>query len=173
MSEGDPPVRPYRIAVVGGGHAPDGECAMARELGGHLARGGAVVICGGYGGVMAAAAEGAGREGGLAVGILSRPDLEGSCPWIGIPLATGMGHARNALVVRAAEAVVAVGGGWGTLSEIALAGAMEVPVATLGTPPAEGLEVPSMSDPAEAAAWALEQARARRGEAREPVPDPT
>lgn len=167
-----PPERPYRVAVCGGGSVGRDDRAAAGELGALLARAGAVVICGGYGGVMEAVAEGAAREGGLSVGILSGPDERGASPWITLPLATGMGEARNALVVRGAEAVVTVGGQWGTLSEIALARKMGVPVATVGTPPAEGLGLPAFAGAAEAAEWALEQARARRAAARAAAPDP-
>jgi predicted Rossmann-fold nucleotide-binding protein len=73
-----------------------------------------------------------------------------------------MGEARNALVVRAAEAVVAIGGEWGTLSEIALARKMGIEVATLGLPPARGLELPAMTDPVAAAEWATERIRLAR-----------
>ena len=85
-----------------------------------------------------------------------------------LPLPTGLGEARNALVVRAAEAVVAVGGEWGTLSEIALAKKMGLTVGTLGTPPAEGLELPPLGSPQQAARWAVGKAEERRGEA--PLP---
>ena len=100
--------------------------------------------------------------GGLTVGILPGPDASGANPWITLPLATGMGEARNALVVRAAEAVLAVGGQWGTLSEIALAAKMGIPVGLLGTPPAGGLDLPSFESAESAVRWALGRARARR-----------
>ena len=79
-----------------------------------------------------------------------------------MPIATGMGEARNALVVRAAEAVLAVGGEWGTLSEIALAKKMGLEVGVLGSPPAQGLDLPALDGPEAAAQWALERARERR-----------
>ena len=110
---------------------------------------------------MEAAARGAREAGGLTIGILPGTEAGSANPYITLPLPTGMGEARNALVVRAAEAVVAVGGEWGTLSEIALARKMGIEVITLGSPPAEGLGLPSAASAEEAAAWALE--RARRG----------
>ena len=156
--------RPYRIAVVGGAAASAEEYGTARALGKELAAAGAVVLCGGHGGVMEAVARGASEAGGLAVGLLRGSDAGQANPWIGLPLATGLGEARNALVVRAAEAVVSVGGEWGTLSEIALARKMDVPVGTLGAVPADGLGLLSFSDPVEAARWAVERARMARGE---------
>ena len=157
--------RPYRVAVIGGGQASEEEREVARALGAHLARAGAVVLCGGHGGVMEAAARGAAEEGGVTVGILPGLDDRDANPWITLPLATGMGEARNVLIARGAEAVVAVGGEWGTLSEIALARKLGVEVATLGDPPAQGLGLAAMPGAEEAAAWALERARARRARA--------
>ena len=112
---------PFRIAVVGGAQASKVECELAQELGRQLAGLGTLVVCGGGGGVMKAVAQGAPEAGGLVIGILPGSDPKSANPWIGIPLATGMGEARNALVVQGAEAVISVGGEWGTLSEIALA----------------------------------------------------
>lgn len=156
--------RPVRISVIGGSDATEEELRMARELGEALARAGAVVVCGGYGGVMEAAARGAREAGGLTVGLLKGRDPRDANPWISLPLPTGMGDARNALVVLAGEAAVAVGGSWGTLSEIALARASGRAVGTLGTPPAGGLGLPALGTPLEAATWALERAREARGE---------
>lgn len=152
---------PLRVAVIGGGAAPAADVEAARAVGLALAEAGAVLVCGGLGGVMEGAARGAEEAGGLTVGILPGIDAAHANPSIRIAIPTGMGEARNALVVRAAEAVVAIGGEWGTLSEIALARATGIDVITLGVPPADGLGLPSAESPAEAAAWALE--RARRG----------
>lgn len=152
----------YRVSVVGAGDATEGEYATARALGSALARAGAVVVCGGRGGVMEAVARGASEAGGVCIGILPGSDALGANPWIGIPLPTGMGEARNALVVRGGEAVVAVGGGWGTLSEIALARKMGLSVTTLGEPPAEGLGLHASREPEAAARWAIEAARVYR-----------
>lgn len=156
------PTRPPRVAVVGAASATEDEYEIARALGAALARSGAVVVCGGRGGVMEGAARGAHEAGGLTVGILPGTDASGANPWITLPLPTGMGEARNALVVRAAEAVVSVGGGWGTLSEIALARKMGRQVTTLGTVPAAGLGLHPSSDPESAAEWVIEAARVYR-----------
>lgn len=153
---------PLRIGVVGGSAADDAHLGMAEAVGAALARAGAVLVCGGRGGVMEAAARGAHEAGGLTVGVLPGADPAAANPWIVLPLATGMGEARNALVVRFSDAVVAVGGAWGTLSEIALARAMDVPVAVLGTPPTAGLDLPAPEGPDAAVAWALDAARRRR-----------
>ena len=150
--------RPVRVAVIGGGRASELEYATALALGRALARAGVVVICGGRGGVMEAVARGAVEEGGTTIGILPGDDPDAANSWIEIPLATGLGHARNALVAAVADAVLAVGGSWGTLSEIALARARGVEVATLLTPPAR-LSLPSFTDPREAAQWAVSRSR--------------
>lgn len=163
MTDGTVP-RPLRIAVIGAASASPADYRDAQALGIALADAGAVVLCGGHGGVMEAVARGASEVGGLVVGLLKGGDAESANRWINLPLATGLGDARNALIVRAAEAVVAVGGSWGTLSEIALARKMGLEVGTLGTPPAEGLGLPGFSDPEGAARWALDRALARRRE---------
>jgi uncharacterized protein (TIGR00725 family) len=93
---------------------------------------GAVVICGGYGGVMAAVAAGAGAAGGTVVGLLSGADREGACPDLTVVIPTGIGQARNVLIVNSADAVIVVGGSWGTLSELAHAMRGGVPVVQLG-----------------------------------------
>ncbi len=110
------------IAVVGPGEpAPDEVCALAYDVGLLLARGGFVVVNGGLDGVMEAAARGARDGGGIVVGLLPGDDGADANPHLTVAIPTGLGEARNALVVAAAEAVIAVGGSWGTLSEIALA----------------------------------------------------
>ncbi len=122
------------VAVVGPG-MPDetGILDLAYAVGGALARAGAVVVCGGLGGVMEAACRGAKDAGGTTVGLLPGPDRSAANAYVDIAVPTGLGEARNALVVRAADAVVAVGGGWGTMSEIALAVRTGVPVIALGS----------------------------------------
>lgn len=161
MTETHPP-RPYRVAVIGAADANNEEYRLALELGRALGAAAVIVVCGGRGGVMEAVARGTHEAGGTVMGILPGTDAEEANPWVGIPVATGMGEARNALVVRAGEAVVAVGGGWGTLSEIALARKMGRAVTTLGRPPAEGLALHASDDPRAAAGWALSQARVYR-----------
>lgn len=154
--------RPLRIAVCGGGGPDDAGVGLALEVGRGIAGAGAVLVCGGRGGCMEAAARGAAEGGGLVIGVLPGADAAEANPYVDIPLATGMGEARNALVVRFAEAVVAIGGSWGTLSEIALARRMDVPVILLAPTLAADLDLPRAADGAEAVAWAVDAARARR-----------
>lgn len=149
----------FRVAVVGAGAASSEEVRLATEVGRQLARAGAILICGGLGGVMEAAARGAREAGGRTVGLLPGTDASDANPWIELPVPTGLGEARNLLVVRAGESVIAVGGAWGTLSEIALARKIGRPVVTLGPPPAEGLGCPAAEEPEGAVAWALDHAR--------------
>ena len=152
---------PLRISVIGAGVASPEECRLAEAVGKTLAEAGAVVVTGGLGGVMAAASKGCVEAGGTAVGFLPGRDTSEANGWVTLPLATGMGESRNSLVVRAGEAVVAIGGSWGTLSEIALARKMGHSVVLLGEPPVE-LPLPRAERPEEAAAWALQQAIKRR-----------
>jgi uncharacterized protein (TIGR00725 family) len=127
-----PPPRAW-IAVVGPGEAGLEELAVAEEVGAAAAEARCGLVCGGLGGVMEAACRGARSRDGLTVGLLPGLDREEANGWVLAALPTGLGEARNALVVRAADAVVAVGGGWGTLSEIALALKAAVPVVGIGT----------------------------------------
>lgn len=154
--------RPPRISVIGAGRASEEDADLAEALGRALGEAGAAVICGGLGGVMEAAARGCAEAGGTTVGILPGLGDEDANPWIELPLPTAMGEGRNALVVRAGEAVVAVGGSWGTLSEIALGRKMGREVGLLGRPPLEGLDLPRFAVPEDAASWALERAREHR-----------
>ena len=122
------------IAVVGtGADASAGELAEAEEAGAAIAAAGATLVCGGLGGVMEAACRGARSRGGMTVGILPGSDREDANGWVVLALPTGLGEGRNALIVRAADAVVAIGGGFGTLSEIAFALRAGVPVFGVGT----------------------------------------
>ena len=124
--------RPY-VAVVGGGEANAGALAAAEDVGRELAKRGAVVLCGGLGGVMEAACRGAKAEGGTTVGILPTDDRRHANEYVDVAIATGMGEARNALVVRAADVVLAIDGEFGTLSEIALALRTGTPVVGIDT----------------------------------------
>jgi uncharacterized protein (TIGR00725 family) len=149
------------VAVVGpGDDAGPNDCAAARDVGRLLASRGIVVVTGGLGGVMAAAAEGATAGGGLCVGILPGPDrADGNASTVLIP--TGLGELRNGLVVRSADGVIAVGGSWGTLSELALARRTGVPVVCLGSwsvVDSDGAAVPleTAATPAEAVRRVLE-----------------
>ena len=128
------------MAVVGPGAASLEQEAVAEEVGRLLARRGAVVVCGGLGGVMEAACRGASRAGGTTVGVLPGLDRGAANPFVSVAVATGLGEARNALVVRAADALIAVGGAYGTLSEIALALKAGKPVIGLGTWEIDGVE---------------------------------
>ncbi|WP_243708960.1 dethiobiotin synthetase [Actinomadura sp. GC306] len=112
---------PVQVAVCGPGECTERERGHARETGRLLARHGAVVICGGHGGVMAAAAAGARAVGGIAVGVLPGTGRGGAAPDLTVALPTGLGQARNNVIVNAADAVIVIGGSWGTLSELALA----------------------------------------------------
>jgi uncharacterized protein (TIGR00725 family) len=112
---------PY-VAVVGAGADVAADVlADAEAVGAELARRGAVVVCGGLGGVMEAACRGARAKGGVTLGILPGFDRADANEWVGVAVATGLGELRNGLVVRSADAVIAIAGEYGTLSEIALA----------------------------------------------------
>ena len=141
------------VAVCGASEATPSQLEAAREVGRLLARGGAVVLNGGYGGVMDAASEGAASEGGTVVGILPDADRDGVNAHLTVAIATGLGQARNAIIVTAADSVIAIGGGWGTLSEVALARRLDRPVFALDTWDVKGLEV--VKTPAEAVRRAL------------------
>ena len=151
-------VKRVLIGVIGGSWCSSEEEEWAVAVGRLLAERGAVLLCGGLGGVMEAAARGAQQGGGLTVGLLPGADPAEANPYIAVPLATGMGEMRNALIVRAAQAVIAIGGGWGTLSEIALAQRIKTPVVGLHDAFASGIDIPRVSSPEAAVAWALEQA---------------
>ena len=146
------------MAVVGGSSCTEAEAQLAEELGRRLAEAGAIVICGGLTGVMEAVGKGVRAAAGLTIGILPGNDPGDANPYVDIPLATGMGEMRNALIVRAAGAVVAVGGGHGTLSEVALALRIGTPVAGLQDRFADAVTMPRMESPAAASAWAIAQA---------------
>jgi uncharacterized protein (TIGR00725 family) len=147
------------VAVVGALQPTADQAEAAEEAGRALAQAGAVVITGGRGGVMAAASRGAAQAGGVVVGLLPGEDRSEANEWVGVALATGLGELRNGLIVRAADAVLAVGGAYGTLSEVALALAQGVPVVGFDTWAIDGVEV--ASSPADAARRVLEHARSR------------
>jgi uncharacterized protein (TIGR00725 family) len=121
------------VAVIGPGDgATDSECATARAVGKLLAQHGFNVVCGGLGGVMAAVAEGVSDAEGLSIGILPTKDRRGASRHLSVVIPTGLGELRNGLVVGAAEGVIAIGGSWGTLSELALAKRLGLPVVSVG-----------------------------------------
>ena len=123
--------KPKQVAVVGSGAGDDAVESLAREVGGLLAECGAVVICGGLGGAMRGASRGAKDAGGTVVGIIPGTDRNDANEFVDITIVTGMGHARNALVVGSADGVIALPGDPGTLSEVALALKMGRPVVGL------------------------------------------
>jgi hypothetical protein len=135
-------------AVIGPGEASAEEVRRAEAVGAGLARAGSIVVCGGLGGVMAAACRGARAEDGMTVGILPGSDRTSANEWVTIAIPTGLGELRNGLVVRAADVVIAIGGGPGTLSEIALALKTGVPVLGLDTWEIAGVEPVSDSEAA-------------------------
>jgi hypothetical protein len=136
-------------------------------VGAALAAAGAVLLTGGLGGVMEAASRGAARAGGLVVGILPGFSRTDANPWVAVPIVTGMDQARNVILVRSSDAVIAVGGRYGTLSEIALALKLGVPVVALRswrlTPPERfRVDLLTAATPAEAVSKAMRAAARRR-----------
>jgi uncharacterized protein (TIGR00725 family) len=121
------------VAVIGpGDHVPPGEAAIAAEVGSLLAQRNAILVCGGLSGVMAAACQGAADRGGLTVGLLPGSSRSDGNPYLSVALPTGLRELRNGLVVGVCDAVIAVGGSWGTLSEIALAVRAGKPTIVIG-----------------------------------------
>lgn len=121
------------IAVIGCGSEDEPLNRLAEQTGALIAEAGFVLVNGGLGGVMLASARGAKSKGGTTVGMLPGKDPDDANPFIDIPIATGLGEMRNLLIIRAASAAIAIGGGYGTLSEIALALKTSKPVVGLKT----------------------------------------
>jgi len=121
------------ISVIGASDPPPEIAEMAEQVGRELAECGATIVCGGLGGVMAAACKGAKSAGGTTIGILPGGDPDDANEWVDIPICTGAGYARNVIVAKSGRAVIAVGGAFGTLSEIAHALGDGVPVIGLET----------------------------------------
>jgi len=143
-----------RIAVIGGSRPGRQALESAFEVGRLIARAGAVVVCGGLGGVMEAASRGAREEGGLVVGILPGAAPVDANPWVDVPIATGLGYTRNSLVVMNADAVVAIDGEYGTLSEIAYGKIHGKKVVGLGSWDVKGVE--AAATPEDAVRMALD-----------------
>jgi len=122
---------PVYVAVIGGGRVSPEIADLAREVGREVARRGAVLICGGLGGVMAAAAQGAAEVGGVSLGILPDADRDRANPYLTYSLATNLGHARNILIAHSADALIAVDGDYGSISEAAIALKLGKPVVAL------------------------------------------
>jgi uncharacterized protein (TIGR00725 family) len=158
------------VAVAGTGDAGEGELAVAEEVGAGLAAAGAVVVTGGLGGIMEAACRGARSRLGVTVGLLPGDDRSAANGWVSVAIPTGLGELRNGLIVRACDAVVAIGGGPGTLSEIALALKTGRGVVGLGTWEVHG--VTPAASAAEAVTLALDLARRRSATSARPSAPP-
>jgi uncharacterized protein (TIGR00725 family) len=158
--------RPPLIAVIGENDPTPEIVALAEAVGEQIALAGAVLVCGGMGGVMEAACRGAHRKGGVTIGILPGTRPDDANPYITYALPTGLGHARNIIVARAARAVIAIGGKYGTLSEIAFAKIEGIAVIGLQTWELrrDGFDdsaIQPAADPKEAVQLALEAVRRR------------
>jgi uncharacterized protein (TIGR00725 family) len=147
--------RPLRIAVCGSGVPDKTTDALAEEVGRLIAQRQAVLLCGGLLGIMEAAARGAAQAGGTTVGILPGEDDSAANNYISLPLPTGLGEARNTVLVRSADVVIAIGGEWGTLSEIAFARKIGRPVVLLESKIAAGLDLPRANSAEEAVSLAI------------------
>jgi uncharacterized protein (TIGR00725 family) len=121
------------IAVIGGSEVSPQVAELAEEVGREIARRGAVLVCGGLGGVMEAACRGASNEDGLTIGILPGENRRTANPYVKIPIVTGTGYARNVAVVKSAQAIIAIDGSYGTLSEIGHALQSGIPIIGLNT----------------------------------------
>ena len=141
--------RPKHVGVIGAGECSEQTYQLARNLGAEIGKRGWILFCGGLGGVMEAAARGCAEAGGMTVGILPGLEKSSANTYIKIPLPTGLGEGRNLLVVRASDVLISVAGGYGTLSEIALALKINKPVIGLETwEDIQGVQY--VSDPEEA-----------------------
>jgi uncharacterized protein (TIGR00725 family) len=150
-------VHPIQIAVAGGAQATPQEYEAARAAGRLIAESGAVLLCGGLGGVMEAACRGAQEAGGTTVGIISGTG-DGN-PYLSIIIRTGLGHGRNVLVAQSGDALIAIGGSYGTLSEIAIALKTGCPVFGLSSWNIDGVE--ACGTPEEVVRSAIVAARER------------
>jgi len=121
------------VGVVGTGEPDPRTDGVAERIGRALAEARAVVVCGGLGGVMEAACRGAAEAGGITVGVLPGTDRDAANPWVSVAVPTGLGELRNGLVVRASDVLIAIGGEYGTLSEVAFALKLGLPVVGVGT----------------------------------------
>ena len=154
------------ISVIGASEPSPRVEALAEQVGSELAKRGVTVVCGGLGGVMAAVCRGAKSEGGATVGILPGDDPSDANPWVDVPVCTGLRYGRNVIVVKSGRAVIAVGGAYGTLSEIGHALGEGIPVVALETwalernGTADDSMIPAGS-PADAVEKAIGAARAR------------
>lgn len=146
------------IGIIGVSQASDEECSAAQEVGVEIAKRDGILVCGGVGGVMEAACRGAKSEHGLTVGIIPGFSRHEANPYIDIPIVTGMSHARNIIVVRTSNAIIAIGGSYGTLSEIAFALKIGIPIIGIKTWDVSS-EIKKVSSPKEAVDMAFDLAR--------------
>ena len=137
-----------RVSVIGGGTVTSEQEAVAESVGRELGRRNHTVVCGGLGGTMAAVCRGASDEGGTTIGILPTASRSDANPHVDVAIATGLGHARNALVALNGDATIALSGGPGTLTEIGFTRVYDRPVIGLDTHDVTGVEV--VDDPASA-----------------------
>ena len=121
------------VAVIGGRECSPEEALLAEEVGHELAKWGIILICGGLSGVMEAACKGASAAGGVTIGVLPGDNRQTANPYVQIPIVTGMGYARNAIIVKSAQAVIAISGSYGTLSEISHALQSGIPIIALNS----------------------------------------
>jgi uncharacterized protein (TIGR00725 family) len=158
------------ISVIGSSNATPDQFVMAEQVGKELAQRGAMIVCGGLGGIMEAVCRGAKSVGGVTIGILPGNSITESNRYVDIPIITGMGYARNVIVVKTGEAVIAIGGAFGTLSEIGHALGDGIPVIGLGTWPLSvrgdgqcvGDAITHASDPVDAVEKAFASAVAKQ-----------
>lgn len=157
----DPETQPTHsvvVAVCGAGRATQEQATLAEALGRGLAEAGAVLMCGGLGGVMEAACRGARSAGGITIGLLPGPNRRAANPHVLVPIATNLGEAHNVLIVQTSDVVIAVGGEYGTLSEIALARKLGRTVVGLATWPLGDAHIIGATNPQDAVALALQHA---------------
>jgi uncharacterized protein (TIGR00725 family) len=121
------------IAVIGGSQASEENLRVAEQIGALIAKNNAILICGGMSGVMEAAAKGAKQNNGLVIGILPGTDRNSANPYVDIPIVTGMGEARNVIIIRTCDCAIAIDGKYGTLSEIAYCMVFGIPVIGINT----------------------------------------
>jgi len=150
------------IGVIGSSTCSSSVSEVAYIVGKEIARKNAILICGGRGGVMEAACKGAKEEEGITIGVLPGNDKESANPYIDIPIVTGMGEARNVIIARSSDAVIAIAGKYGTLSEIAFALRFDVPVVGIAT---WNINIPILKakNPKQAVGMALSAIRKTRG----------
>lgn len=150
------------IGVIGSSTCSSSVSEVAYIVGKEIARKNAIIICGGRGGVMEAACKGAKEEKGITIGVLPGNDKENANPYIDIPIVTGMGEARNVIIARSSDAVIAIAGKYGTLSEIAFALRFDVPVVGIAT---WNINIPILKakNPKQAVGMALSAIRKTRG----------